>query len=984
MQKLNPKQREAVEAIEGPVMVVAGPGTGKTQILTLRVANILAKTDASPDAILALTFTEAAAANVRKRLVGLIGSRGYYVRIGTFHGFCNSLIQQYPDRYPAIIGGTHAMPADAMRIVRDIVERGAWEKLRPAADTYYYVPEILKSINGIKREGYDPDAFAKLVATERELFDARDDLRHAAGKYAGQMKGEAKKRLEKLERNSELADIYAAYQRTLRQRHLYDFDDMILETIKAMESDENFLRELQERYQYVLVDEHQDTNGAQNRVLELLASFYPNPNLFVVGDEKQAIFRFQGASLENFLYFKNKYPDARFINLEENYRSTQAILDSAQSLIEKNKAVLSFALRASARQGTDPIEVWKFGVPEGELLFLADRIKALADAGTPWNEIAVLYRENKDVRPIADFFAARQIPFVIESDRNVMDHPEILKFITLLEAIWRFGEDESLARALHVDFLELDPLDVYVLLKELPRGASGLYKLLARPGYIEKMDLGDPAKLRECYRRLSQWKVQSQNDEMASFIARVMRESGFLEMALQRDRYIGNMEVISVFFTEVKKISQNHPASRLDDLMEYLQVLRSHGSTLKERVVRVGGAVRLMTAHRAKGLEFEAVFIVGAHNGHWGNRLSRKYFELPFRTASDASEFEKNEDERRLFYMALTRAKRHVFITYSAMAEDGRECVPSQFIEEIRPELRQMHSGEGIEETLPQRRAEFLAAPASSPIPDTAYFAEIFRTRGLSATALNNYLSCPWKYFYQNLLRLPQVPTALQTYGTATHKALQIFFDAKAKGAIDAGKELLLESFRKELALHPLTSHDADALRIKGEKALGGYVDFWQAEWHTDTVNEFTVSGALLGDIKLTGKLDKLELNADGKSAVVVDYKTKQPQSRNWIEGKTKDKQSGDYKRQLVFYRLLLDLKPDKTYRMTAGVIDFVEPDDRGKYRKETFEIADAEKEELIDAIKRMAGEVVRLAFWDKRCDDAKCEYCSLRRLMRQ
>ena len=984
--KLNPRQREAVEAIEGPVMVIAGPGTGKTQILTLRIANILHKTDTAADSILALTFTESAAANMRRRLVSLIGSRGYYVHIHTFHGFCNRLIQQYPDIFSAIIGAHNAMPADAMGIIREIIEHGSWTDLRPFADKFHYVPEILKSIKDIKREGFSPEAFAELLANEKEALTSHGEARHASGKFAGELKSDYRKKIQKLHRSEELAGIYAEYQALLRARKLYDFDDMILETIRAMESNRDFLLELQEQYQYILVDEHQDTNGAQNKVLELLASHFPNPNLFVVGDEKQAIFRFQGASLDNFLYFKNTFQNVTLINLEENYRSTQAILDSAQSLIEKNKAVLSGKLKAvSAHIGKENrIEVWNFSAPQAELLFLAERIKTLATQGVPWGDIAVLYRENRDALPIADFFTTQGIPFAVESDTNLLSNRLIVKLRTLLHAVYLFGDDEALAKVLHIDFLDIDPMDIYRLLHATgTENAALLYKLVFDPMALAKLGLRSPEKVQELYKNLTRWKRYSENEELAKFVARIMRESGFMAYVLHAGAYVEHMEAVSTFFDEVKRMSENHPQCKLRDLIEYLDVLERHGATIKEQRTTFQHAVHCMTAHRAKGLEFDAVFITGAHDGHWGNKRTRTYFALPFKTASDVSEFEKNEDERRLFYMAITRAKRTACITYSQTSPDGREQVPSQFIGEIQEELRDMHTGSAFENKLAQQRDVFIISPAEKPaVAEKEYFAEIFRTRGLSATALNNYLSCPWKYVYQNLLRIPQVPSMSQRYGIAMHKALQIFFDAKKAGK-KADKDVLLQTFGRNLERRPLGDRDKAMLAKKGVDALGGYFDTWHATWNFNTINEFKISGVVFGDgIKLTGNLDKLEVDNTGKEVTMVDYKTKQPQSRNWIEGKTKDTQSGSFKRQLVFYKLLLNLKPEKTYRMREGVIDFLEPNERGVYKREAFEITDTEVKDLGEIIARVADEIVNMRFWNRRCDDAGCEFCALRELM--
>jgi DNA helicase-2/ATP-dependent DNA helicase PcrA len=260
---LNPRQKEAVDTIEGPVMVIAGPGTGKTQILTLRIANIIQKTDTAPENILALTFTESAAANMRKRLVDMIGTRGYYVEIATFHGFANRLIQEFPEYFPAIIGAQNATDIDQLSIIRGIIEGSDFELLKPFGDKFFYVNDILGAIRDVKREGYDPESFAKLLKKREKEFNAIPDLYHDKGAHEGKMKLDYQKRLRDLQKNAELAKIYERYEAELRMRRLYDFEDMILEVNRALDRNKNFLLEVQEEAQYILVDEHQDTNGAQ-------------------------------------------------------------------------------------------------------------------------------------------------------------------------------------------------------------------------------------------------------------------------------------------------------------------------------------------------------------------------------------------------------------------------------------------------------------------------------------------------------------------------------------------------------------------------------------------------------------------------------------------------------------------------------------------------------------------------------------------------
>ena len=302
--RLNPAQKQAVDTIEGPVMVVAGPGTGKTQILTLRIANILRQTDTPPDTILALTFTNAGVTAIRARLVTLLGSRGYRIPVHTFHSFANELIRKYPEKFPRIVGATAALPIDQIQIMEQAIEAGELELLRPYGDPFHHLFPALQEIERLKREDISPAKLEEIIVAETKRFELIEDLRHEKGQYAGAIKGKYQALATQIDKARELTKLYRAYEQGLAERRLYDFGDMVLEVLRVLERDRDFRLTIQEEYQYVLADEHQDANQSQNRLLELLASFHDNPNLFIVGDEKQAIFQFQGASLDNFDYFK--------------------------------------------------------------------------------------------------------------------------------------------------------------------------------------------------------------------------------------------------------------------------------------------------------------------------------------------------------------------------------------------------------------------------------------------------------------------------------------------------------------------------------------------------------------------------------------------------------------------------------------------------------------------------------------------------------
>jgi len=972
---LNAAQRRAVDAIEGPVMVVAGPGTGKTQILTLRIANILRNTDTAPENILALTFTEAATASMRRRLVDIIGSEAYGVSIHTFHRFCNEIIKRHPESFPKIIGAQHITDIDQAKIVERIIgEDRSLEVLKPFGNPFFYLRSILKNIQKLKQEGVDPERFLSILEEEEEKQLARDGLYHEKGPHKGKMKREHVEFLSRLKKNKELARVYEAYGKHLFSEHLYDWEDMIVEVKNVLEKDESLRRMLQEEYQYILVDEHQDTNSAQNRILELLAEFHDNPNLFVVGDEKQAIFRFQGASLENFLYFQELYPQVELVVLTDNYRSTQTILDSADSLISGKKKLVSHKT-----QGSPKIRARFFDTSGDEGIFLAQDILDTIRKGSRPEEIAVLYRDNGDAFPVARILEKYEVPFVIESNRNILEDREIRKLVLLLRTVSEYGSEEMLAEALHIDFLNLDPLDVFRAISGAREKHMNLFKLMRSPAVLGEF-LENPSKFIDLSRKMSRWRVIAKNEDLEKIFEVVMEESGFLSNLLSLPDSAERMDILSLLFEEVRKISEAHRGASLEDFFSYINTVETHGMLLEGSPSRHAvPRVRLMTAHRAKGLEFDYVYIMGVYDGHWGNRRRRDPLPLPskiFSLSGRDLESDENDDERRLFYVALTRARKSVTVTYSTSGPDGRERLPSQFLSEISPE--HIEVGEGV---VTKDRKKILSPPKPSGISvkNKEFVTELFEARGLSVTGLNHYLQCPWKYFYLNLLRIPKKKESYLMYGSAVHESLRDFFEERKKR--DVSKKFLTDSFTLHLGRQPLAEGEYERFLERGIENLSGYYDANASSWNRNVLSEFEVRGVFVEDIRLTGKLDKIEI-LEGSRVNVVDYKTGKPKTRGYIEGSTKNS-NGEIKRQLLFYRLLLDLyKEGSRFHMTCGEIDFVEPTDSGTYRRERFEILESEVEELKDAVKNAAQEIRTLAFWDRTCDEKDCEFCRLRGMM--
>src|SRR3989344_3795037 len=631
--KLNAEQKEAVDTVEGPVMVVAGPGTGKTQVLTLRVANILLKSQVNPGNILALTFTENGAGEMRRRLADIIGTPAYQVNISTFHSFANKLIEEHPEEFGDILGRRSANEVEQIELLEDTISNSRLKLLRPFGEPFFYLPAVRQAIAHLKNEGITPSNLADILKKQEKEFEAIDDLYYDSGRYKGKMKGKYADFKKHLDKNTEVAVIYKSYQEQLAGKKIYDFDDMILELLKSLENNPDFLLRLQEKYQYFLVDEHQDTNNAQNKVLELLSNFFEVPNLFVVGDERQAIFRFQGASLANFLYFKKLYPQAQLILLQKNYRSTQPILDAAQSFIQNNTqklsavlagvsdTLISFAnnmplgtkpgdpvpsvppLRGSPSAigskeqllASDKIKVYEFKHPEAEYYFLAAKIKQLISKGVPPAEIAVIYRDNKDARPVAEMLEKQQVPFRIESQRNVLEDSQIKNLILLLKFLNDPASEEKLFEVLHADFLNIPTLDVYKLFSQRRRGT-------VFASAVETKTLFTGVS-RDIFSNFLRWQKLSKNTNLPEFFETVVRESGFLAYLLSQPDSAMRLNRLDGLFSEIKNLVQNKKNFSLADLINYFDTLEKHGVAIKEKVLAgQSGAGRLMTAHGAKSL----------------------------------------------------------------------------------------------------------------------------------------------------------------------------------------------------------------------------------------------------------------------------------------------------------------------------------------------------------------------------------------------
>ncbi|MEI7653045.1 MAG: ATP-dependent DNA helicase [bacterium] len=1027
---LNAAQKHAVDAIEGPVMVVAGPGTGKTQILTLRIANILLKTQVNPSNILALTFTTAATANMRERLIKVIGNAAYMTNIFTFHSFCQHIITEHPDDFWEILGRKLADDIQKVEAMEAVLDGGTWEHIRPYSKPYFYVPEALRAISDLKREGVTPDELGKLVAEDKVAFDAIPDKESTRAK--GKLKGIYQDELKRIEKNAELSVLYAAYQKKLHAADLYDYDDLIMYSLDKLQKDEDFRLRVMEQYQYILVDEHQDSNNAQNKIVRLLGSFDTNPNIFVVGDEKQAIFRFQGASVENFRSFKEIYPEAQLITLSENYRSTQTILDGALELLKMEE---SQALASRAPHPDGPITILTTPDLATQLATMAESIKKILADGIPAHEVAVLVRTRAQGKQIASYLESHGLPAHRDASENIFEDPAVAKLITILTAVHQYGSEEPIFPVLLIDIFGLDPLDVYKLSQAASRGRKNIYDLLSTDALLEKVGVKESKKIIDLGKKIGQWSVAAHNIPLHQLLHQVVQESGLLTSILQSDDSLASIAALRTLYDTMSSL--DHAGDwKLANFFTYLSKVREHGIKVQAAVsLSSKGKVQVMTVHASKGLEFDHVYIPFAQENVWGGRGRAKLFKLPdgvymestpvmsggmtgrgdakiLRSAQDDGD-SNDDDAKRLFFVALTRARKSVTLSYATSDAKGDPLLPTPFIAEIRTELKQervveMPSADAVRlEILRQAQDDKKGNQDNSKLLDFIHAS--LEHYGISVSALNNYLDCPWKYFYVNLVRIPAGKNKTLMFGNAIHNALSYFFK-HFKDTGDKSRDYLLTAFEKCCDAEQFTREEHTEALPRGKDFLRAYYDHYEDTFTRNINVKYRITGVQLDSdptdvipparqiggsnavilngvkdlisesapIKLTGELDMMTYLDDTFTQVrVTDFKTGKAKSRNEIEGKTKNA-DGNYYRQLVFYKLLLKYQAPKL-RMIEGELDFIQHDADGSWHREAFVIPEEEVVELESVVQKTVGEIRTLAFWERTCDDPACEWCALR-----
>ena len=1012
-QKLNDQQRKAVDTIEGPVMVIAGPGTGKTQILAARIGKILLDTDALPENILCLTYTDAGTIAMRKRLQQFIGADAYKVSINTFHAFCNDVIQDNLNLFEKTSLDA-VSELETIELFKQLID--AFPKNHPLkryrGDVYFEINNLRNLFSSMKREGWAPafinqkiDEYITGLPNRDEYIAKRAVKEFKKGDVRTDKIEEEKEKMEKLRA---AVNEFNNFQKLLRKRNRYDFDDMINWVINVFEENKNILANYQEKFQYLLVDEYQDTSGTQNKLVQLLISYWDKPNVFVVGDDDQSIYRFQGANVENMLAFATAYSkDLMTVVLTNNYRSTQPILDISKTLINRNeerlvkqidglsKELLASNLRINGL--TDKPSLHEYNSVKEEMADITNRVYDLLQQKTAPGKIAVIYKENKYGEELAKYFRLKNIPVYSKRNIDVLVQPFTSKIIQILRYLNAehdipYGGDEMLFEILHYDFYKIPPIEIAKLAvevntlryKEEPTSIRKLLYDKANKPAQNLFDNGIHEGLKNFSRIIENLVADVPNITLPELFEHIVQNAGVLNYIMQSDEKISLMQLLTALFDFIKDECGRNPLLDLKELISIFNLMEKEGILLS--MTQSGGTdkgVNLLTAHGSKGLEFEYVFFTGANASFWEKkRRPGGGYKLPDTMFLSQPASTDEEELRRLFYVALTRAEKHLYISYAKFRNDGKELEPSMFIAEIQEE----HDlpVERIALTLEQQTEfELLHFTAQAPEIEQAeedFISGLLDKFVMNVTALNSYLNCPLNFYYRNLIRIPSGKSEATEFGSAIHHALEKLFRKMQDGKQDTfpSKEDMIADFNWYMNRHRenFTKEAFDRRMEYGDEVLRNYYDKYINSWNKVVAVERNIRGIVYNGVPLKGKLDKLEFN--GKEVNVVDYKSGNIENAlpKMKAPHDKDPHGGDYWRQAVFYKILVDNYEQKDWKVISTEFDFVEPDKKGEYRKEKILINPQDMETVKQQITEVWNKIQARDFYTG-CGKEDCHWCN-------
>ncbi len=1021
---LNEQQRQAVDTIEGPVMVIAGPGTGKTQILSARIAHILMQADVGPENILCLTFTDAGVLAMRKRLYSFMGSEAYKINLHTFHSFCNKVIQENMEYFNK--GELDAI-SDLEKIdtIKEIIDELKKDNplKRYKGDVYYDLKNLEKLFSAIKREGWEMEWLKQEIIRYRDetiMEEFHHKVKVKKGIY--ELTNDGKK--EQTKQNNLLAaiDCFDAYQKKLAQKKLYDFDDMITWVVKLFQEENDILLNYQEQYQYILVDEYQDTSGAQNKIVELLISYWQDesPNVFVVGDDDQSIYRFQGANLKNMMNIAHTYEaDIKHIVLTQNYRSVQPILDGAKGLIERNNQRLIhqfphlnkdfFAANKQLKDLNIAPQINAFQNSFCESVYVAKKIQELIEGGAHPGKIAVLYRKHDQGTTLIHFFEKINIPYYVKKSINLVQDVFVGKILTLMryfaaEADIPFSGEQYLFEILHYQFYTIPAFSIAKIVNDINASRAKTEEDKTLRGFLMVLkeknknllfaNNEEEAELLRVANMLEKMHQELHNRSFQHWFELLLNEAGVLQSAMLQPNKHDCLAKINCLFNVIKDATQRNPDLHLLQFLQTIDLMVDNDIGIPY-IQSIGSeeGVSLLTAHGSKGLEFEHVFVIGVESNEWeSKRNTNKGFVIPHTILDQDSDADVLEELRRLFFVAVTRAEKYLYLSFAKHADTGKPQESALFLNEFKDaltlDINNISISEDDKTEFAALRAGLIVRPILKNDVEAATEKDFVNKQlakfVMNVSSLNSYLTCPLQFYYGSLIKVPMAKSEAASFGTTVHDALETYIATMMQQDKNyPSKEFLLQSFKKSLYKNRavFTTLQLERYKEHGDIILSKYYDknFANKSAGDFYTTETQLTNIVIEGVPVKGFIDKIQYW--GNDIVITDYKTgdyKKGKDRGDfnLPSSPKKPDGGNYWRQAVFYQLLVKNNPLKNWNLSHIEFDYVESYNSEKPDKVVMSIT-AEDETIVKEQIKNVWERIQAHDFYTGCGKKDCNWCN-------
>ena len=935
--KPNSKQQQAIDILNGQVMLLAGPGTGKTFTVIHRIEKMLAD-GVEPSSILCLTFSDAAASEMRQRLIKKMGVVASAVDIYTYHSFCNDLIKTYPDKFEMTSGVKLITDAEKISIMKECIDDANLEFFVPSrADRYFFTKNFISYVEKLKTQRVSKDEYMACIDTNPMLMPRYKELeseiyeREQAGNTKNKTRyNELEKIKTNIEKAKELWTLFELYSTKMINKNLIDFSDMINLVLTSFEEDSQFLSEVSNKYKYFLVDEYQDTNDLQNQIIFNLLDGNDEKNIFVVGDDDQIIYGFQGAKSDNIENFLTKYPNTTVICLEENNRSTQTILDFSNLIVNQDENRLENNLYFKEKYNISKkltaknpkiivkdkkIKRIQFGEILQEFNYIVDDIKTLIESDfapktdedkIDYSQIAIISKKRAELQTFAELLKSKNIPFQIDEGKSIFAIRSTILIYFYIKAMNNYlTSSDKLFGLLLSEPFKIDQQDYNKILEE-----KRLWKKDESSDFITLMrnlnGWKNPEKITKFLETFDYLQDYASSNNLRNTVVEIINRTGLLTYFYKSGKNRSeNLAGIRKIISEATDFQNSDSTKNLSDFVKYLDDCFENEIDInldKDSVVQ--NAVQLMTYHGSKGREFEYVYLPNLISSNWEDfRMPGEYKliteEVPDK---DTAQAKKDSELLKLLFVGITRAKHTLTISFA----DSNNGKAQQITKYLEPTANYDFDSEQFECSADDLTTEFYRSVSFDVFDNQKAFKNEIEERVksvvLSPSRLNDYLSCPRKFFYVKVLGIDveEADWDGANFGTLIHSLLERAVKVAKESAYPTLEEIL-EKFRLGMDGMKFSSEAKKEKYFKqGQKLLTNYYPYFsQIPISRITDIEFSFYGVDVDGDFITGKIDRIEKNSDG-TFELYDYKTGNYSSEKKI---APNEEKQNYFNQLCFYK---------------------------------------------------------------------------------